>query len=138
MAKVIAVRHKKAWRHAGAKGKVAKARKKAWRVQDRGAPGKTPKAKRFLKVGRKLKGQLGTGYTDLSTSERRAKLRALDRRPDVSSRSVWSHMQGLANVTTDRQARKVFKSDAQWTMRNLMNRKEKLAMTRKARTKRKK
>jgi len=99
---------------------------------DKGKPGRTPKAKRFLKVG-ELKGQLGEGYTKLPASTRRNMLRSMDKKQSITSREVWNHMHGLANVTTNRKAKKVFKTDASWVMNHLMNPQEKKAMTSAAR-----
>lgn len=131
--RVVAQRRKKSW--PTKKGRAhAKKSRWAYKRKDTGKPGLTPKSERFFKVSG-LAGKLGTKYTDMPATKRRQKLIELDAKKNISSRSLWSHLQGLANVTTDKQAKDVFSKDADWAMGHLMNRQERMAMTSAARKK---
>jgi len=129
--RVIAHRQKGAW--PTKKGTAhAKTRKWSYLKKDTGQPGRTPKDQRWFESER-LAGKLGEGYTGWPAEDRHARLKTLDREKTISSANVYHHMRGLANVTADKDASKVFATDADWVMKHLMNKQEKKALTQKAR-----
>ena len=118
----------------GAHVRMARVRRHTKLVQDRGSPGRTPKSKRWFDSSSGVR--LGEGYTKFSAKKRHGILQREDRKKNVSSRNVWNDLHGKANVITNRKAKKVFKTDAKWAMRHLMNSQERRAMTAPARVSR--
>lgn len=79
-------------------------------VPDKGAPGKTPAAKRILP--KPVPGELGRWTKAMPASERHSALRkVVDRRG--CAKVIWS-LTRLANLTTDRPTKTKARSDAGW------------------------
>jgi len=100
-----------------------------YKTVDKGEPGRTPKSNRWLKAKPEMKGALGEGYVRLPASKRHARLRAADRKKNISSQELWHHTGGLRNVSTSRKAKQVFAQDQNWIEKNLLDKKEARSLT---------
>jgi len=102
-------------------------------AKDRGKRGRTPKQKRWFETSG---GTLGKYEVKQPESIRHKEIRKADKK--FGTVKIHHHLLGLANVTADKKAEKIFKKDLIWTDKNLLNKKEGRRLTSKARERRKK
>lgn len=115
--KIQAKRHKMSWHHKGAKGKVAKAKKIAWPVKDRGKKGKTPKDKQWSKKLDIPNSHKVEGYS----IDKSPKARLVALRKEMSKRgggkkgsiSTARTLQMVVNLNPDKKSDKVMEGDIQ-------------------------
>jgi hypothetical protein len=84
-------------------------------IVDRGAPGKTPKEKRWAKFPKKGEHFLPGWSKRIPAERRRMALTTLAKR--VGCRDVWGKLHQLANVTTDKPTERVAIADREWIRR---------------------
>lgn len=92
-------------RKSGIRVKGSRVKSARFTIKDRGAPGRTPRAKRWYSP----KGTLRGWSEDMSEGERRK--RAAIGRSDLSSARA---LQSLANVTTDKGTERKARADARY------------------------
>ena len=93
----------------GVRVKSAKVKASTFRIEDKGAPGRTPKRKRFFEP------QVETGWEKTQTEGvRRVKVLGAHGGDELASARA---MGALANVTTDRETRQKARSDAKYFYR---------------------
>lgn len=83
-------------------------------VIDRGAPGKTPAARRFAKFPKK--GPYIPGWTKDASDEKRHAAVARQARA-LSCRETWRRLHQLRNVTTDPETKRKATADRNWIRR---------------------
>ena len=113
--KITATRKKKVWKSKASKTGYAHAKKKHWKVPDRGKKGPTPESKKFLKKGMLVK--ISGYHVKLAADRRHSRLvHAVISRGDgrKGTLSVFRELVALHNVNPDLHSKAIFKEDANW------------------------